>query len=732
MPEEIKRLHYYDQQFLKEADFTDEQKYHLEKCRRHNRSLHTSGVVKGLLVSKESDQEIRISPGMAIDSSGREIVLPLAETKSIAVSGSASRYVTIKYYEEKTDPPEGNLTSEERTRWTEKWEIEILENPPADPGSQLILGVVQIAGGIVQEPVGEGEPPNHRRISGAAGSLTIGDPKFPEGEWAYLRLEENRLARLEGSLDVQGAIKLSNSGSPVTLLFHRTNESGTPNSDGFRIRQENHFFGSSLDALIIEKTDGNDPDPDGGIVFVNTGNDGIVEPSLVIRGTGNVGIGTITTGNYRLVIKETASSSQRGLRIENADGSKSAQFWVGTGGAVFDGEGTTNLHLRTSGTDRLFISNATGNIGIGTTSPAKKLHVAGDVVLDKQGGSVVLYGASDNVEHNHYLKLINATGETSAWGLQAGGILVSDNYNYANPGKNDLIVKGKVGIGTADPQGTLDVNGSLAISTSAPNANQMWFSRVSTKELKLNVGLLGIFHIGYPVPRLGYATLMRIGGGYNYIGGHVGIGPFVIDPEDDRLDVRGRCYSSVGWYTTNTDYAEYFESDNASEIPIGTSVKLTERGKIRSAMKGDVPIGIISANPSIVGNCYKEWPKKYLRDEFGQVIMEEYKEEIMAPKKEKVIKKDEKGKKKVTEEIDVLDEEGNPVMAGTGKFEKKLRPKLNPDYDETQKYIPREKRGEWNCVGLLGQLPLRKGQPVAPSWIKIKDISDKVELWLVK
>lgn len=41
-------------------------------------------------------------------------------------------------------------------------------------------------------------------------------------------------------------------------------------------------------------------------------------------------------------------------------------------------------------------------------------------------------------------------------------------------------------------------------------------------------------------------------------------------------------------------------------------------------------------------------------------------------------------------------------------------------------------RPEWNCVGLLGQLSLRKGQPVAPTWVKIKDISDEVELWLVK
>lgn len=84
------------------------------------------------------------------------------------------------------------------------------------------------------------------------------------------------------------------------------------------------------------------------------------------------------------------------------------------------------------------------------------------------------------------------------------------------------------------------------------------------------------------------------------------------------------------------------------------------------------------------------------------------------------------------EEIDVLDEHGQPVLVGTGKFEIKERPKLNPEYDESKEYVPREKRPEWNCVGLLGKLPLRKGQPVAESWIKMKDLSDGVELWLVK
>ncbi|UCH98679.1 MAG: hypothetical protein JSV88_14000, partial [Candidatus Aminicenantes bacterium] len=46
-----------------------------------------------------------------------------------------------------------------------------------------------------------------------------------------------------------------------------------------------------------------------------------------------------------------------------------------------------------------------------------------------------------------------------------------------------------------------------------------------------------------------------------------------------------------------------------------------------------------------------------------------------------------------------------PIMIGTGKFETRTRPKINPEYDEKQTYITRDQRPEWNCVGLLGQLP---------------------------
>ncbi|KPA10398.1 conserved hypothetical protein, secreted [Candidatus Magnetomorum sp. HK-1] len=76
-------------------------------------------------------------------------------------------------------------------------------------------------------------------------------------------------------------------------LFGTDPDASVPN-DGFRFRFNGNFFGTNLDAMIFEKTDGNHVNPDGGIAFVNRGKDGIPETAMVIKGNGNIGIGTLS------------------------------------------------------------------------------------------------------------------------------------------------------------------------------------------------------------------------------------------------------------------------------------------------------------------------------------------------------------------------------------------------------------------------------------------------------
>ncbi len=57
---------------------------------------------------------------------------------------------------------------------------------------------------------------------------------------------------------------------------------------------------------------------------------------------------------------------------------------------------------------------------------------------------------------------------------------------------------------------------------------------------------------------------------------------------------------------------------------------------------------------------------------------------------------------------------------------------VNSNWDSTITYVPRSDRKEWDTVGLMGKLRLRKGQPTGTNWLKMRDISSDVEEWLVR
>jgi hypothetical protein len=85
-----------------ERDFTDEQRYYVDKLRHHHQRLHGSGVVCGLRVTQHNNEACRnryvcIEPGTAIDCCGREIVVRERECIDI------TQYKAIKDLIEKKD-----------------------------------------------------------------------------------------------------------------------------------------------------------------------------------------------------------------------------------------------------------------------------------------------------------------------------------------------------------------------------------------------------------------------------------------------------------------------------------------------------------------------------------------------------------------------------------------------------------------------------------------------------
>ena len=126
--------------------------------------------------------------------------------------------------------------------------------------------------------------------------------------------------------------------------------------------------------------------------------------------------------------------------------------------------------------------------------------------------------------------------------------------------------------------------------------------------------------------------------------------------------------------------------------------------KIRIATPDDDYIlGIVSACPSIVGNAQDDqWGNMYEKDVFGREITEE----IDVPDKVIEMPDPENSERTITQVI--------------CEAHKEIVPKLNIEYDNTQKYIPRSERPEWDTIGMLGKLvTVDDGSCEVNGWCKV-------------
>src|SRR5262245_13903836 len=150
---DIKRLNYFNFQFLVDRDFEDEQAYHLQMRRRHNRQMHTPGVADGFTVTKAAGNQVRISPGTAIDRDGREIVLADERVYTLVTGGNnVDVFLTISY-QDVSDPADRYTQGgiDDFTRVTERPKIEDTSSaPPADSPSLLLARIRLNATGVIE------------------------------------------------------------------------------------------------------------------------------------------------------------------------------------------------------------------------------------------------------------------------------------------------------------------------------------------------------------------------------------------------------------------------------------------------------------------------------------------------------------------------------------------------------------------------------------------------------
>jgi len=178
---EVKRLNYFNTQFLQEADFQDEQAYHIRLRRAHNRAIYGWGIIEGLNITKKEDKEISIEAGVAIDLLGREIILiENATTNSYDLSIFSANnvvFLTISY-DNDTDENDRNQSGDTTkfTRVTERPKLEATTTPPNEDGTVIILGkvILDAAGNIDAASIDRSEISGHRQIARSQRSPTVG------------------------------------------------------------------------------------------------------------------------------------------------------------------------------------------------------------------------------------------------------------------------------------------------------------------------------------------------------------------------------------------------------------------------------------------------------------------------------------------------------------------------------------------------------------------------------
>ena len=202
-----------------------------------------------------------------------------------------------------------------------------------------------------------------------------------------------------------------------------------------------------------------------------------------------------------------------------------------------------------------------------------------------------------------------------------------------------------------------------------------------------------------------------------------------------QFEAAGNIDIDGAYLTGGFDYAEYFESTDGTAIPVGTSVVLVNE-KVRAATSGEQPLGVVrpgSDGTSVVGgSAGLRWAGKYLKDDYDAYLYDTV---------DYWTWKDVGDTNNTGDEDQQCWSDRVPegwVVPSDKTVTSMQRKRLNPDFvenldsDGEQIYVNRESRDEWNCIGLLGQVPITKGQVTNSNWTKLKDRSASVELWFIK
>ena len=418
----------------------------------------------------------------------------------------------------------------------------------------------------------------------------------------------------------------------------------------------------------------------GQFVFNSENSGGTATERMRIDQSGNVGIGTTSPG-----VPLNVQGLIRAQRSDDALPSNLRSIQIGCEGSVGSldtvSNGGTNLILRfrqssdggSSFTERMRIDSS-GNVGIATSTISGANLV---IATNSNGGSgIKLIGKSANGGaeidfRNNADSTLNGFIEFN----DSGGIL-STVVNQPQVFRTNNAERARI-----------TSNGYFLAANSASYLNSSGVSHEFNQSGNTETLAVRATNSSYSSQVCTLYAVRAATSSYWFFRGVSSSGSASADNEF-YIKGDGNAYADGSWSGGGADYAEYFEwSDGNTEAEDRRGISVVLDGdKIREAVTGEEPIGVISGNPSVVGDVDMDrWKGKYLRDDYGSYV---------------------------------LDEDGYR--------------QLNPDFDSSIEYVQREDRPEWDTVGLMGKLRIRKGQVTGTRWIKMRDVSDTVEEWLVR
>ena len=198
------------------------------------------------------------------------------------------------------------------------------------------------------------------------------------------------------------------------------------------------------------------------------------------------------------------------------------------------------------------------------------------------------------------------------------------------------------------------------------------------------------------------------------------------------VDGTGSVNSSGSYFANARGYAEMFEwadNNHRNEAREGITVAFDKEGKLISADEGDNVIGVVVNNPAFVSNAaWNEWHKKYETDELGNINHSSFNIVEWLEMETTTLKS--VNKFHLPDNF-ILPESATEIQSDSNgnAFNKRS---VSQSYDLEKTYVPRKNRNSWAMVCVLGVAPVFKGQQMGKNWVRIKELNDELDLWLIR